>query len=359
MSWVRSVIRARRGRPDQPRFLTYLVTFRCNARCVMCDCWRKPHADELSLPAIAHIFRQLPRLNAVRLSGGEPFLRRDLREIADLAAAYLRPLYLHITSNGFLTEQIVHFCETRNRALPLMLLISLDGVGEKHDAVRGIPGAWEKATRTLHALAPRRKELNLRLAVNQTIVDADGCAQYRALREVLIPLAVPHHVVIAYDQSATYSTAETTEMAPPVAGAFPTFGALPPEQLQALFADFTADLRRYAPLERLAKRYYYRGIRNRLFHQRDLPNPPCVALSSHLRVYPNGDVPVCQFNSARLGNLAEQSFAELWQGERARTLRAWVARCPGCWAECEVLPNAIYSGDLLREVPSMIMGGGV
>lgn len=322
----------------------------------MCDCWQKPHGEELALPAIAHIFQQLPRLDAVRLSGGEPFLRRDLRDIADLAAAHLRPFYLHITSNGFLTEQIVRFCETRDRTLPAMLLISLDGVGDKHDAVRGIPGAWEKATRTLHALAPRRKELNLRLAVNQTIVDGDGCAQYRALREVLTPLHVPHHAVIAYDQSATYSTAETSELAPLDAGAFPSFGALPPEQLQALFADFTADLRRYTPLERLAKRYYYRGISNRLFHARDVPHPPCVALSSHLRLYPNGDVPVCQFNSARLGNLATQPFAELWHSERARTLRAWVARCPGCWAECEVLPNAIYSGDLLREVPSMLLG---
>ena len=156
VSWLHSVIRARRGRPDQPRFLTYLVTFRCNARCVMCDCWRKTHTDELSPPAIEGIFRQLPRQDAVRLSGGEPFLRRDLREIADLAAALLRPLYLHITSNGFLTEQIVRFCETRTRALPLMLLISLDGVGEKHDAVRGSAGAWEKAMRTLHALAARQ-----------------------------------------------------------------------------------------------------------------------------------------------------------------------------------------------------------
>jgi len=359
VSWLHSVIRARRGYADQPRFLTYLVTFRCNARCVMCDSWRKAPVQELSLPAIEQIFRQLPRLDAVRLSGGEPFLRRDLREIADLATEHLRPRLLHITSNGFLTEQIVRFCETRNRALPLMLLLSLDGVGEKHDTVRGIPGAWEKAMRTLHALTTRRKELNLRLAVNQTIVDAEGCAQYRALREVLTPLAVPHHVVIAYDQSATYSTTETSEMAPHLAGAFPTFGELPPEQLQALFADFAADVNRYAPLERLAKHYYYRGIRNRLFHHRDIPNPPCVALSSHLRLYPNGDVPVCQFNSTRLGNLAEQPFAELWHSERARTLRAWIARCPGCWAECEVLPNAIYSGDILREVPAMLLGGGM
>ncbi len=274
MSWLRSVIRARRGHPDQPRFLTYLVTFRCNARCVMCNSWQKTSGEELSLEAIEGIFRQLPRLHAVRLSGGEPFLRRDLRDIADLAAAHLRPMYLHITSNGFLTEQIVRFCETRKRALPLMLLLSLDGVGERHDAVRGIPGAWKKAMRTLSALVLRRKELNLRLAVNQTIVDAEGCAQYHALREVLAPLAIPHHVVFAYDQSATYSTAETSELAPQTAGAFPAFSELPPAELQALFADFSADLRRFAPLERLAKRYYYRGIRNRLLHlQRPAQSP--------------------------------------------------------------------------------------
>ena len=31
-----------------------------------------------------------------------------------------------------------------------------------------------------------------------------------------------------------------------------------------------------------------------------------------------------------------------------RASRGWVDRCPGCWAECEVVPNAIYTGDVLR-----------
>ncbi len=351
LSWLRSIIRARRRRPDQPRFLTFLVTFRCNARCVMCDSWRKNQHDEMALPAIERIFRQMPRLDAVRLSGGEPFLRRDLCDIAGLVAAHLRPIYLHITTNGLLSAQIIHFCEQRERSVPLLLLVSLDGVGEKHDAVRGVPGAWEKALETLRALAPRRRELNLHLAVNQTIVDAEGCEQYRALSEVLAPLGIHNHVVIAYAQSATYSSVETAEVAPETAGAFQPFGDLPPERLRALFADLAEDLRHYAPHERLAKQYYYRGIRNRLLAARGFPNPPCVSLSSHLRLYPNGSVPVCQYNASCLGNLAETPFADLWHSERARELRAWVHRCPGCWAECEVLPNAIYSGDLLRELP--------
>jgi MoaA/NifB/PqqE/SkfB family radical SAM enzyme len=79
------------------------------------------------------------------------------------------------------------------------------------------------------------------------------------------------------------------------------------------------------------------------------PNPKCVALNAHLRIFPNGDVPTCQFNSKIVGNLRRQSFAEVWSGARMAEQRRWVNACPGCWAECEVLPSAIYTIDLLKE----------
>jgi hypothetical protein len=72
-----------------------------------------------------------------------------------------------------------------------------------------------------------------------------------------------------------------------------------------------------------------------------------VALHSHLRLFPNGDVPTCQFNSRTVGNLRQSSFAEVWKSVKADEQRQWVRKCPGCWAECEVLPSAIYTGDLL------------
>jgi MoaA/NifB/PqqE/SkfB family radical SAM enzyme len=75
-----------------------------------------------------------------------------------------------------------------------------------------------------------------------------------------------------------------------------------------------------------------------------------VALRSHLRLLPDGSVPVCQFNTERVGNLLEQPFDEVWQGLPARAQRTWVGGCSGCWAECEVVPNALYSGDLIKEV---------
>lgn len=334
------------GFHGKPRFLTYLVTFSCNARCRMCDSWQKNSCDDLTLEDIERIFAQLPRLDAVRLSGGEPFLRRDLGEIARLASVYLRPPVLHITSNGLLTRRIVDFCQNRDKETALHLLISLDAVGPKHDQIRGVEKAWERAMATIHALAPRQKELALRLAVNQTIVDEHGLDHYRDLRRILQPLGVNVQTVLAYQQSATYSTDSELVVPPDQPGDFTPFAKMTQERLIELLLELDRDTSNLPMATRIAKRYYLRGLVNRLVHRRAMPNPPCVALHSHLRLYPDGRVPTCQFNSTTVGNLRTTPFGEVWRGRAAVEQRCWVRNCPGCWAECEVLPNAIYSGDL-------------
>ena len=338
----------RLGRVSPPRLLTYIVTFRCNARCVMCDSWRKEDEGDLTLDQIARIYRQLPRLHAVRLTGGEPFVRKDFEEIAALTQQLLQPALLHVTTNGFLTDRIVAFCERRDRRTPLQLLVSIDGVGEKHNQIRGRRDAWEQAFETVRVIAPRQRELGLRLAVNQTVVDAESAGQYTELRDLLRPLGVRNQVVVAYQASATYSLRRETDEAPRAPGSFATFGELGDAALDRLFEELERDLVDYPLPERVAKRYYLDGIRGRLRQGRADPNPPCVALGAHLRLFPNGDVPTCQFNTSRVGNLVSQSFEELWHGEAIARQRRWVKACPGCWAECEVLPNALYSGDLLR-----------
>lgn len=354
LSYLRTVWRNRRRRvtsapPDDPRFLTYIVTFTCNARCVMCDSWQKPSPEDLSLSEISSIFSQLPRMDGVRLSGGEPFVRRDLLDIAHLVQEELDPLFLHVTTNGFLTDRIVRFCEKRRKDTPLRLLISADGVGDKHNQVRGHDKAWDYVVRTLEELAPRRKELRMTLAVNQTIVDAEGAAHYRKLRDFLRPMGVRNHMVMAYDASATYHLDEQANVAPTEIGQFATFGEFSADHLADLFDEVERDLPGLPPLERIAKRYYLKGIRNRLLNGHATPNPGCVAMATHIRMLPNGDMPTCQFNTRTVGNLRRQSFTEVWGGESAAKQRSWVGACPGCWAECEVLPNAVYTGDLIAD----------
>ncbi|MBS0203522.1 MAG: radical SAM protein [Planctomycetes bacterium] len=345
--FLRAVVRNRRRQFDWPRFLTYTVTFGCNARCIMCDSWKMPARGDLTLAEISQIFGQLPRMDGVRLTGGEPFARKDLTEIAQIVEATLKPLSLHVTTNGFLTDRIVEFCERRPRRAPLDLLISIDGVGEKHNQIRGHSRAYDLCLETIQALAGRRKELRLRIAVNQTIVDAEGALHYSRLRDVLRPYGIQNQIVMAYDVSATYNLESDVELAPREAGQFSTFGTFTNDDIRQLLDEVEGDLDQYSWPQRLAKRYYLRGIRNRLLNEQGSPNPQCVALTSHLRIFPNGDVPTCQFNSRVVGNLREQSFADVWTSVQAESQRKWVRRCAGCWAECEVLPSAIYTGDLL------------
>ena len=345
--FCRAVFRNRRRSFDWPRFLTYTVTFGCNARCIMCDSWKLTSRDDLSLDEVERIFTQLPVMDGVRLTGGEPFARRDMVEIANLAERHLQPLFLHVTTNGFLTDRIVDFCERRSRRTPLDLLISIDGVGDKHNTIRGHNRAYDLCLVTIRALAPRRRELRLQLAVNQTIVDADGVEHYSQLRDVLRPFGIRNQIVMAYDVSATYSTQRDIDVAPREAGQFATFGRFDQDQIRRLLDEAELDLDLYPWHLRLARRYYLHGIRRRLLHGDGSPNPPCTALTSHLRIFPNGDVPTCQFNSQIVGNLRTMPFNQLWTNARAATQRDWVHRCKGCWAECEVLPNAIYSADLL------------
>ena len=349
LSFVNDLVRNHRRQVNRPRFLTYIVTWTCNARCIMCDCWKKPSPGDLELPEIKNAFEQVGQLDAVRLTGGEPFVRQDFPDIAELVRTKLQPMFLHITTNGFLTKRIVEFCESRNRTLPLKLLISLDGVEDKHNFVRGRDTAWPTAFATLSELAPRQKELNMTISVNQTIVDADGVEHYKLLRDRLKPLGVNVHIVMAYDASATYSLDDSVEVAPGEIGSFSTFGEFTDRHVDELTREFEKDLPNFPIAERFAKQYYLRGIRNRLLGQGGAPNPKCVALNSHLRIFPNGDVPTCQFNSKKVGNLRRQSFEEIWYGEAIKPQREWVSKCSGCWAECEVLPNAIYTGDLVKE----------
>jgi molybdenum cofactor biosynthesis enzyme MoaA len=80
----------------------------------MCDSWKMKGKGDLELSDIERIFKQIGKLDAVRLTGGEPFVRDDFADIVSLTVKHLRPFGIHITTNGFLTDRIVHLCENRS-----------------------------------------------------------------------------------------------------------------------------------------------------------------------------------------------------------------------------------------------------
>lgn len=347
---LKSILLNRLKRVQMPSFVTYITTWRCNGRCIFCDIWKKePEREaELTPGEVGTIFRQFAPVDVLRITGGEPFLRKDLAEVINSADEACSPAMVHLTSNGLLTKRILDILEAVRHPEKIHIKISIDSIGAKHDEVRGVPGIYEKAMDTIRGLVSLRKRTGLHVGVNQAIIDESELDKYFELSEVLSPYKVPIYPVIAHQPTSSLYGEST--MADPGSSVEP-FGEFSREGLarfRGILNDKnkeTADIK-----ETLVDRYHVQGLYNRLVKGQDRPNPPCVALNNHLRVLPNGDIPVCLYNANVVGNLRDTPFAEIWHGDAARKQRQWVRNCRGCWQSCESVVSAIYTGDIWRSL---------
>ena len=351
-AWLRAVFRNRRGGIPRPAWCTYLVTWRCNARCPMCDSWRLKPSAELTPAQVGDVFRKIGRLDVVRLTGGEPFLRADLPEIAAAVLLASRPRVLHVSTNGSFPDRVADFVHRFPEPRRLRLMVSLDGLEAEHNRSRGRAASFARATETVATLAALRAVYGCEVSVNHTVVSRQSLADHDELRARLNEIGVEMHTVLAYADSAMYGRDLQGRAAEHliVPLGYPLHPALEGADAIGFVKAELRDVRQYrSRLLRHGKRYYLRGLLARLRKEPNpRPRPRCVALRSHLRLLPDGRVPVCQFNTQVVADLRREPLEAVWQNGRLAAARAWVDRCPGCWAECEVIPNAIYSGDILR-----------
>jgi len=345
---LKTILKNRFGLISLPSFCTYIITWRCNCRCKMCDVWKKTSEEELKLDEIINIFKQL-RLDAVRITGGEPFLKEGLLEVVEAIQKYSKPEMIHITSNGILTERILSFFNKINNARNIHIKISIDAIGKKHDGLRGVENAYNSAMKTVQELAKIRKEKKFYLAINQIIFNKEGLNDYNELKKICNPIKVPIHLVLAYEKVALYDPKNNVNLMPKKDNEFPCFSHLKEEEINEILealkkmVDAVPDFK-----ERLILRYDLRGLHNRLIYKKGSPNPTCLVLKSHIRILPNGDVPICLSNSTIAGNLKKTTVKDLWFSKEIEKYRQLVKSCPGCWHECETIPSAIYSGDIIR-----------
>lgn len=342
---AKAVVNNKIGRVDLPNMATFIVTWRCNLRCFMCDVWKKTDHDDMTVDEIRHVFKQIPHLDSLRITGGEPFLRRDLTEITRAILEETNPTVLHVTTAGVMTERILEYAKAVG-SKKLHLKLSIDAVGARHDEIRGYRGLYDKAMRTLRGLVELREKLGFYVGVNQTITDRNW-DHIEPLRDEMAKLGVSVHYAIATDHYTLYRINTDKEKDIPNMKSV-SMSDFTPEQLNYIFEQLdTRDGINDLP-EWLVQRYYLRGLKNRLLHQVESPKPQCIELHNHMRLMPNGDVVTCVYYPTVVGNLRKQSLEEVWYNDKTKKQRDIVRKCPGCWAGCEVKPNAIYTGDIVK-----------
>ena len=124
-----------------PPYFIFYPTSRCNLKCSHCfyhDSLNKKH-NELTVVEIDKITKTMDPILHLILTGGEPYLRNDLDQIVRTFYENTKVPVISIPSNGWYLEKMDK--QIRNMmdwcpSLTLNQQISIDGIGEDHDAIR-------------------------------------------------------------------------------------------------------------------------------------------------------------------------------------------------------------------------------
>jgi len=156
---ARLVLRALQTRfvDHRPFILSHLVTARCNADCLTC-LWKQPadaRTEELNTEEVVTLYREAARagFQVLVLWGGEPLLRRDTGTLVRAAA-----------EAGLTTTMITNGWWLRERADEIMpwlhrIMVSVDGIGDRHDQIRRLPGLFRRLDAGLAYVRQRYPEV--------------------------------------------------------------------------------------------------------------------------------------------------------------------------------------------------------
>jgi len=148
------------GSGERPslRYLLVHLTGRCNLRCAHCYA-AEAGEDDLPFEALRRAFAEFEAGGGLRLllSGGEPLLHRDFRRVDELLPG-LNVRAVLLTNGTLLTPALARRLHVHE------VQVSLDGMEESHDALRG-PGSFSRARRGLDAA----REAGLQVSVASTV----------------------------------------------------------------------------------------------------------------------------------------------------------------------------------------------
>ncbi len=181
---------------DKKPVVIWNTTRRCNLFCMHCyaDSHNRDYPGELSTKEGRGLLDDLAAFGAptVIFSGGEPLTRADVFELA----AYARDLGLRcvLSTNGTLiTDRAARLIRDAGF---VYVGISLDGIGARHDKVRGKKGAYDEALAGLRRCRELGVRVGLRFTVHRKNVD-----QLPAIFDLLeieeIPRCCVYHLAYA------------------------------------------------------------------------------------------------------------------------------------------------------------------
>lgn len=338
----------KRDKITVPTSLNFPITDNCNSRCLMCNVWQDTERNELTPVEIASYFSDpaLAELKHVGISGGEPSLRKDLVDCIDAITRTLpKQQSLSITSHGYhynrwsrFLPQIIEITQSRN--IDFSLNLSLDGIGEIHNQVRGIKTAFQRVSETLKI----SKALNVSLQLQCTVSQANVYHVGRVLA-----FAKQQSVEVIFRCATTIERLYNAEIMPAV--------GLKLNQ-KSFLADFFLCPALHQQTSSPARRLYYKKMATWLVVGGPRPFP-CYFQNEGVLITSLGDVYSCSVTEKKLGSLRGGSATDAILSAKAIAIRESVkiSDCPNCihdqtgaWSPTKLIIDQLEQSRAVRYV---------
>jgi MoaA/NifB/PqqE/SkfB family radical SAM enzyme len=327
---------ASRFGPLPAREWLFPVTYRCDARCVMCNIWQSSKTGELSLEQWSRILedRLFAGVQAVSLTGGEPTLRPDLPQLTQLLIDKLPALQrVTITTNALSPRRVVDQCRQlldrcAAHGVRFFVGVSLDGIGSVHDEMRNVQGAFDKVQQTLEelerlqppGLSPGRDMTRLRMGINCTLTsrnlhDAENVRQWCAERGLAV-----NYIIASYAENFYANVQAANDL------------AIAPQQR----VEWVAFLRQLAAGKRLGNlaAYFYSDAAS-MIERGSARTTPCVFQKDAFILDARGDLQYCMYGRT-LGNVTDESAQALYTAGKNLAHRQEIIadKCHNCTITC-------------------------
>lgn len=292
---------------------TVIVTYRCNARCTMCNRYKCPSTpeEEISLETI----KKLPEMYFTNITGGEPFIREDLKDV--VRELYKKSDRIVISTNGFFTDRIIDLC----REFPeIGIRISIEGLEETNNSIRGLDDGFNKGYTTLKKLV----EMGMKdVGFGMTVQDANA--------KDLVPLyKLSDKMNMEFATASLHNSFYFVEAKNIIKDR---------EMVGKEFEHLVNELLKSNSPKKWFRAYFNHGLINYIYGQKRLL--PCDMAFDTFFIDPYGDVMPCNGTKEKevMGNLNNQTWDELWNSEQAEKVRNKVRHCDRqCWMIGSVSP---------------------
>lgn len=293
-----------------PTDMCIITTYRCPMRCKMCDIWKNPTIEQKEIKPAE--LEMLPNVKFVNITGGEPFVRKDIEDI--ISVMFTKAPRVVISTSGWYEDKII---ELAKKFPNIGIRISLEGMAETNDYLRGRQGGFEKGLRTLKNL------------------------QSMGLTDIGFGITVSNHN--SSDMLNLYELAKSLKMEFATAAFHNSYYFHKNDNVITNKSEVTENFEKLIALqlkENSPKAWFRAFFNNGLINyieggRRQLP---CEAGMVNFFVDPYGEVYPCnglesKYWKESMGNIRQTTvFKDIWESEQAEKVRDMVRTCPkNCW----------------------------